>query len=142
MLVGHLERVRHVVRDGKCLADRESARFSREAVTQGLTLHVRHDVVQQSPGLACGVDRDDVWVCQGGGKIHFAQEAFASQPRRNFRCEHLDGDLALRTAFPGEEDRGHSAPTQDPLEGVAARERGLESLLEIVHGALSQTATS
>ena len=55
------------------------------------------------------------------------QETIFARVFGQIRPEDLYGHLAAVLAVGGEEDRGHAALAQLPFDGIALRERGLES---------------
>jgi hypothetical protein len=59
--------------------------------------------------------------------------SLGADDRRKLGAEHLDGDFAFVLEVLGEEDRGHAAPSQLPLDPVAVGERGSEERLGVGH---------
>ena len=59
------------------------------------------------------------WRVKLGGQLDFPQKALAAQLGRDIRPEHLERHLPLVPQIDSEIDRGHSAPTELPLDSVA-----------------------
>jgi hypothetical protein len=55
-------------------------------------------------------------MSKGGKNFDFAQEPFRPQHGRQFRVEDLDGDRAVMLQIVSQENRGHAATAQFPLE--------------------------
>ena len=66
-------------------------------------------------------------MIQRCGDLNLPAEPVGPEQRSQLGEEDLDRYLAVVLEVVAEIDRGHSAPAQLPLDGVAARERGAES---------------
>jgi len=67
-------------------------------------------------------------VGRGG---YLDQEAILARVLGQIRPEDLYGNLAVVLAVGGEEDGGHATLAQLTFDGIALRERGLESFQEV-----------
>ena len=99
--------------------------LARDPVPERLALDVRHDVVEETFGLAGVEQRQDMRVLQPGRDPDFTGEALRAQGRGELGPEHLDGHLALVLRIVGEEDRGHPALAELALHVIARAQRSL-----------------
>ena len=67
------------------------------------------------------------------GDPDLAAEALGAEQRAQLGSEHLDRHLAVMPEVVREVDRGHAAPAELALDGVAARQRGAE-LFQLIGG--------
>ena len=110
--IGHLTaQVQHLVQRQLLLAS--------QAFTKGLALDVGHDVIQASRRLARVVQREDVRMVEPGGGLDLEEEAVDPEARGELGAQDLHSYWASVLQVPGEEDQGHAAPAQLPLEPVA-----------------------
>jgi hypothetical protein len=130
------ERVHHLPQDLHRLGHRQLP-LPCEALTKGVALEVRHDVIQESVRPTRIEERKDVGVLEVGGDPHFLKEAVRAQGGGQLRAEDLQGDQALVAKVLGEVDRSHTAFTEFPLDLVAVRERCSQTV-----DGLSQANTS
>ena len=76
-----------------------------------------------------------------GGGGDFLDEPLGAEHGGEFRPQHLDRDLALVLEILGEVDRGHTARTDFPLDGVPVGEGGGETVEKVRHCVLAPLAT-
>ena len=67
------------------------------------------------------------------GHPDLTAEALGAEHRAQLGSEHLDRNLAVMPEVVREVDRGHAAPAELALDGVAARQRGAE-LFQLIGG--------
>ena len=96
-----------------------------EPVPERLALDERHDVVEQTVGLARVVEAQDVGVLEVGGDSDLAQEAVGAERGGELRPEHLDRDLPVVLEVPGEKHRRHAALADLSLDLVPVPQGGL-----------------
>ncbi len=72
-------------------------------------------------------------MLQLGGDPDLAKEPLGPDRGGDLGIEHLDGDLALVAAIPGEKDIGHAAATDLTLYDVAVAQDLLDLIEEIAH---------
>ena len=72
------------------------------------------------------------WVSPRGHP-DLAGEALGAEHRAQLGPEHLDRHLAVMLEVVRQVDRGHAAPAELALDGVAARQRGAE-LFQLIGG--------
>ena len=72
-------------------------------------------------------------MLQLGGELDLALEPLGADRGGQLRVQDLDGDLAARAARRGEEDRGHAATPQLPLDRVPVGEAGGQLVLDVTH---------
>ena len=113
--------------DAEGLVDRELL-LTFEPVAQRFTLDVGHDVEEKAVGLTGVVQRQDVRMIQPGGDLDLSQKPLGPEHRCQLGPEHLDGHGAVVLQVVGEIDRRHAAAAELVREGVAAGERGVETL--------------
>ena len=121
LAVGMFERAGHLAGDADGVGHGQHP-LALQPVSQGLPRHVRHHVVEQPVGLAGVEERQDVRVGQSCRELDLALEALGADAGREFRAEHLDGDVTVVFEVVGEVDGGHAALAQLPLEAVTAGE--------------------
>src|SRR6266700_7615193 len=124
--MGVPERFQYFACDADRVLDRQAA-FARQQTTQRLTLDVRHDVEQQSAGLAGIEQRDDVGVAQRGRGLDLAQKALHAEARRELRMEQLDRDLALQLEIVSPVHRRHATTANLAGNRVVVCDGGLET---------------
>ena len=93
-----------------------------EALAEGLTLHVGHDVERAGRRLVGGArieQGEDVGVLEPGLDPDLPQEALGGFAGDDLRAQDLDRDGAVVLAVAGQIYHGHPAPTQLPVDGVA-----------------------
>ena len=72
-------------------------------------------------------------MLQRRGDLDLAEEPFAAEEGRQLRPEHLDGNASMVLHVLGENDDGHPAVAQFPLDPVSIADRRRQ-LVEEVHG--------
>jgi len=77
---------------------------------------------------------------QAGGGPDFPQEPLGGEHRGDVGPEHLQRHRPLVLQVAGEPHRGHPAPTDLPLEGVAVAQGGAEAR-QLVDHVMSRTRT-
>jgi hypothetical protein len=77
-LVGVAERLRHIGGDPDRFLHRELD-LAPEPVAEALALDVGHHVIEEAVGLARVVERQDVWMLQAGGDLHFPEEPLGAE---------------------------------------------------------------
>ncbi len=75
-------------------------------------------------------------MLQPGGELDLAEEALGAERGGQLGVEHLERDRAVVLQVLGEEDRGHAAAPELPLEGVVTVQPCLELRAEIGHWSL------
>ena len=102
-----------------------------QTVAQRFAGDVGHHVEQQPVRLTGVVQRQDVGVIQPGGDLDLTQKPVGPEGRRQLGAEHLDRHLTVMLDVAREIDRRHAAPSQLALDGIAAGEGGVETVLVI-----------
>ena len=82
-----------------------------DAVTERLTLHIRHDVEKESLGFTGVEERKDVRMLEIGGDLDLSKKAFGSDDSRQFRLQDLESDIAVVLQVLGEIYRRHTTFT-------------------------------
>ena len=72
-----VERIRDLARNARRGIDRQLA-FLAQTVPKGLSLHHRHDEVEEPVGLSGIVEREDVWMRQLCGESDLPQKALSA----------------------------------------------------------------
>ena len=103
---------------------------AREALPERLALDVRHDVVEESVGIARVEQAEDVGVLEIGAVTSISRGTARPHDRGQLGAQHLDRDLAMMLQVLGEIDRGHAALAQLPLDAVAVGQSGRESRVD------------
>jgi hypothetical protein len=116
--------------DVQGFAQRQRA-LPRNASPEGLPLHVRHDVVQQSVGITGIVQRNDVGVVEAGGSVDLPQEPLGTQRGREFGPQDLDRHRPTVLEVLGEIHDGHPATPDLALDRVAVANCSLEAVEEL-----------
>ncbi len=132
VLVRVLERFGHVGGDLHRLVHWKLV-LAVELPPQRLSLHVRHDVVEERVGVARVEQREDARVLQVGGGADLGQEALAAHHGGQLGLEDLEGDPAVVLQVLGQVDRGHAALAELALEAVAALEGGGQARERVRH---------
>jgi hypothetical protein len=87
---------------------------------QVAVLDVPHRDEDQTVGLACGIDRNDVRMVEAGRQLGLGQQAL---PETRVFCElgreQLERNLALQPQILGQIDDPHTAAAEDVLDPVA-----------------------
>ena len=107
-----------------------------ELLPQRLALDVRHDVVQHAGVFARIVDRQDVGVGQARGDLDLAEEPLGAERDGDVRPQDLDRDPPSLPLILGDEDRGHPAASDLPIDDIATVEDG-SGVHELDHDALT-----
>jgi len=130
LLVRVRQSVRHVPQQGQRVGD--GARPGPpDALGEGLSLDVRHDVVEEAVGPP-GVDEgEDVRVREARGEPDLLEEALLAVQRRDLGTKHLEHDAAVVLPLPGKEDDGHPALPQRVDDAVPFGERLREARSEL-----------
>ena len=76
------------------------------------------------------MEREDVGMGEVGGDLDLAEEAVGAQREASSGCSTLRA-TGRCAGVAGEVDRGHAAPAELALEGVAVGESGLEVREEV-----------
>jgi len=84
-----------------------------------LAVHERHDVVEESLGLARVVQREDVGVLQPGGDLDLAEEAVRTQRGGQLGAQDLERHFAAVLEILREIHRRHPALSQLALQAIA-----------------------
>ena len=102
---------------------RREAALCPEDVAERLALDVLHDDEVRAVLLAVVVDADDVGVVEPRRVLRLAAEPLdEAGVARELGEEDLDRDLAVELPVARQEDVGHAAPRDRPLDLVAVRE--------------------
>ena len=117
-------------------------RLALQQVAQRLSLHVRHDIVEEAVGLTGVVQREYVGVGEAGGDLDLAQEPLGPEHGRQLRVQHLDGHLAAMLDIVREVHRRHAAPPELALDDVAVLQRGPQAFQPVAHPATPLTPKS
>ncbi len=72
-------------------------------------------------------------VRQASGDLDFLEEPFRAQRRREFRLEHLDGDVAVVPHVQCEVHGGHATRTDFSLDHVAVADGVCEGCGKVGH---------
>ena len=100
-----------------------SGPVASQPFAERLALDVGHGEPQPAVGQLAGVEHgEDVRVLQPGGDLDLALEPGRALRRDQLGVQHLEGDGAVVAEVVREEDRGHAAPAELALDGVAALE--------------------
>ena len=94
-----------------------------KAFAEGLALDVGHHVVEDPPGLARVVHRQDMRMGELGGDLDFTQKPLGAQRGGQLRAHDLHRHLAVVPQVLRQVDRGHPALAQHPLHPVAVGQR-------------------
>jgi hypothetical protein len=132
--VSVLQAVRHLACDREGLLHRQLF-LAGQPLTQRLSLHVRHDIIEKAIGLSGVVDGEDVRMHERRGDLDFSVEAIGADGRRQLRPQHLDGDLPVVPQIVAQKHLGEPATADLALDRIAAVKRGLEAVTELVHAA-------
>ena len=132
MLVRVGEGARDLPRDRQRVVQRQLG-FMVEALPQGLSLDVRHDVIQQVGSGARVIQRQDVGMVELCGDLDLSQEPFCAERGGDLLAEYLDGDDTVMARVVGQKHHRHAAAAELPLERVAARQGDPEALLKLEH---------
>src|SRR4029434_8547063 len=97
-----------------------------QPLPQRFPVHVRHDVVEQVPGLPRIVERDDMRMVEPRRDLDFPQETLRTQARPKLRMPHRQGPLAIVLDVVRKVDRGHAAAPDFPLDAIAVSHCGAE----------------
>ena len=140
--VGEGEGVHDLDQDADGLVHRQLA-LAGDAVSEGLAVHVGHDVVEKGRSFAllrtrfarlAGVEqRQDVRMLEPRRDVDLAGEAVGAERGGELGPEDLHRHLALVLQVLGEEDGGHAALAELALDAVGRAEGALE-LAAHVHG--------
>jgi len=98
--------------------DRQLA-FALQPRAQGLTLYVRHDVVQEAVSCPAVEQRQQVGMLQIGGDLDLGQEPIGAEHGSELGLENLHRDLAVVFQVLREIHSRHAALPQLPLDAVA-----------------------
>ena len=139
--VGVVERVGHFGGDADRVVHRQLL-LAAEPVADRFPLHVRHHVEEEAVRLAAVEERQDVRVLEIGGDLDLAQEPLGADDRRQFRPEHLDGDVAVVLEVLRQVDGGHAARAELALEAVAVGEGFGEAGKRVRHQVLPNRVLS
>ena len=112
-----VERVGHLDSDAQRLVDRHGGAV-REAVTQRLPLHHRHDEIQEAARFTGVVEGQDVRMVQACGELDLPEKALAAERLREVGPQHLDRDVAAVLQVVGEVDRRHAALAELAVEAI------------------------
>ena len=96
--------------------------FTFQSRAQRFACHQRHDVVQQSVGVARVEQRQDVRMLQPSGGADLAQEPLSTECGTEIWMQHLDGDVAVVLEVVCEVHGGHATRAEFALEAIAVRE--------------------
>ena len=126
------QRAGRALGDLERLLDREIA-LPAEPLPERLARDIRHDVPGEPVSLpvfdeARVEHRHDVRMLQGGGEADLAEETVDPDGAGELGAEHLDGDRPLVPEIARQPDRGHPAPAQLALDGVASGQGGIQTL--------------
>ena len=120
--VGVVQPVRHLARDAQGFVQRQRA-LAAKSLAQRLALDVGHGVPQPAVGQRARVEHgEDVRVLQPGRDLDLALEPLGAVRRDQLGVQHLERDGSVVAEVVREVDRGHAAPAELALDGVAALE--------------------
>ena len=131
--VGVAQCLRHLTRDRQGLVNRKLG-FALEPLSQRLSLHIRHHVVESPVGNAGIVQRNDVGVLQACRDLDFLQEPLGTQRGGDITPQYLDGDLTVVLLVARKVNDGHAALTEFPLDRIATFQRFSDTAEEVGHG--------
>jgi len=131
--VGVAQRVGHLEGDMDRVLDRE-LRFAIEPVAERLALDEGHDVIEEPVGFSRVVQAEDVGMLELRGEADFAVEPLGADGGAELRVEDLDRHLAVVLDVLREEDGGHPARAELPLDAVPVGNGRLQSILGLAHG--------
>ena len=131
--VGVAQCLRHLTRDRQRLVNRKLG-FALEPLSQRLSLHIRHHVVESPVGNAGIVQRNDVGVLQTCRDLDFLQEPLGTQRGGDITPQYLDGDLTVVLLVARKVNDGHAALTEFPLDRIATFQRFSDTAEEVGHG--------
>ena len=127
------ERLEDLVGVRERLRDRKRAARHDELLEAPALDHLHRDVVG-ALGLAAVVDRDDVRVRQGRGRLGLAAEALDEEiVVRVALVQDLDRDAAAEVLVLGEVDVRHPARAELAHDAVAAVEKGVDERVGARH---------
>ena len=107
-----------------------------EPVTQGLSLDIRHDVVEEAVGFPRIVEGQDVGVRESRSDLDLAHEAVGAEHRGELGSQHLDRDGAMMLEIAAEIHRGHPAATELVLDRVTPGQGGSQVGEKVGHARL------
>ena len=139
--VGIVQRARDGARDLDGRRHRELP-LARQPLAQRLSLDVRHDIIDETAGLAGVEERQDVRVVQVRGDPNLAEEPLDAQQGGEVWSQHLQRDVAVVLQVARDIDRGHPADASLALYRVLFSERGRELREGVSHCARTYDATS
>src|SRR5713226_4645954 len=104
-----------------------------QPLPQRLALHKRHDVIQQTGGLARVEQREDMRMAELGGEADLTEEALGAQHGGQLGAQDLDGHAPLVFPVLCEVDGRHPPVAQLALDRVAIGERSPKSIERVGH---------
>ena len=123
MLVGMLQRTRHLLRDRQGFVYAELL-LPLQFLAERLTSDEGNDVPEEAVALA-GVDEgEDVRMIEFGGEVDLGEKPSPAQHGGQLRAEHLERDVAVVLEVVGQVDRGHAALAELVVEPVAVLKGG------------------
>ena len=133
-----VERISDLGRKAHRLSDRELG-FAIQPGSQGLSLDVGHDVIQElvpvipSPRLATVEQRQDVRMLERRCGLDLGDEALGAQHGGELGLEHLERDATVVPQVLRQVDGGHATLAQLALDAVAVAERGGQAIEVVCH---------
>ena len=117
--VGGVERAADLFGEPQGLPSRQRSAFPDQALQAGAA-DVAHGEVEDAFDLVSVVDRDHVWMVEGGRELGLAQEPRAEVlAARQLGGEDFQCDLAPEALVGGEVDGAHPAAAEQRLNRVA-----------------------
>src|SRR6266851_4844223 len=104
-----------------------------QPLPQRLALHERHDVIQQTGGLARVEQREDMRMAELGGEADLTEEALGAQHGAQLGAQDLDGHAPLVFPVLCEVNGCHPPLAQLALDRVAIVERSPKSIERVGH---------
>jgi len=120
MGVGH--GVGHVRQDSNNVGDRQPARPD-QPVPQSIAFDKRHDEVEEVGGFARVEQGYDMGMLQPGHGGDLPEEPLRGERRREFRTQHLDGDVTAMLEVLRQVHRGPATAPYFVEQAIAVGER-------------------
>jgi hypothetical protein len=126
------ERIGDLARDPASVLGRQ-APLSPEALPQRLSLHKRHDIIEEAAGLAGVVEGQDVRMGKACRDLDFPKEPLGTDRRRYFGAEDLDRYRPVMLGIRGEVHGGHATAPDFTFERVASSQDGAGTDEHVLH---------
>ena len=123
--VGMVKGLGHIGGNANRFVDRKLP-LAFETLTEGLALHIRHDVEEEIVGFPRVEEREDMGVLQTSRRLDFGEEAVSPDCRGQLRLQDLQRNLAPMFEVLGQVDRGHASRTELADDAVATPEGFVE----------------